>query len=141
MKHTDIELKTKVIYDGNGNDIISQYAQFIKVYNEQVKKHGRNKKAVLETIRICKDKDLLREYLENKEKEVVDIMMALFDQEKLFNTYVKSEVREAEKKAEKKIAINLLKTGKCSIDEIREIAPQLDEEDIIETEQDFMQQV
>lgn len=64
-------------------------------------------------------------------------MMALFDQEEVFNTYVKSEVREARRE----MAINLLKTGKCSIDEIREIAPQLDEKDIIEIEQEFMQQV
>ena len=144
-KSTDIELKAKVIYGGKGNDIISQYVDFTKVYNEQVKEHGRNKKAVLETIRICKDKDLLKEYLESKEKEVVDIMMALFDQEEVFNTYVKSEVkearREAKKEATKEAAIKLLKMGKCSLDEIRELFPQLDEEDIIGIEQEFMQQV
>ncbi|MFG6392683.1 MAG: hypothetical protein K1W24_00625 [Lachnospiraceae bacterium] len=78
-------------------------------------------------------------------KQGLSIMMALFDQEEVFNTYVKSEVREAVRKAEKKttketaikMAINLLKTGKCSIDEIREIAPQLDEEDIIEIEKEL----
>ncbi len=31
--------------------------------------------------------------------------------------------------------------GKCSIDEIRELVPQLDEGDIIGIEQEFMQQV
>lgn len=36
------------------------------------------------------------------------------------------------------MAIRLLKTGKCSIDDIRNIASQLDEEDIIEIEQEFM---
>lgn len=69
-KSAGIELKARVIYAGKGNDIINQYVKFTKVYNEQVKKHGKNKKAVLETIRICKDKDLLKEYLESKEKEV-----------------------------------------------------------------------
>ena len=136
-----IELKARVIYAGKGNDIINQYVKFTKVYNEQVKKHGKNKKAVLETIRICKDKDLLKEYLESKEKEVVDIMMALFDQEEVFDTYVKSERKEAAREAKKETAIKLLKMGKCSIDEIRELFPQLDEEDIIEIEQEFMQQV
>lgn len=66
-------------------------------------------------------------------------MMALFDQEEVFDTYVKSEVREAERKTKKETAIKLLKMGKCSIDEIRELFPQLDEEDIIEIEQEFMQ--
>ncbi|MCI9079081.1 MAG: hypothetical protein HFH68_09210 [Lachnospiraceae bacterium] len=140
-KDTGIELKAKVIYDGKNNDIISQYVNFTKVYNKQVKKHGKNKKAVLETIRICKDKNLLKEYLESKEKEVVGIMMALFDQEEVFNTYVKSEVREAEKKAEKKAAIKLLKTGKCSIGEIKEIFSKLDDDDILKIEQELMQNV
>ncbi len=140
-KSAGIELKAKVIYAGKGNDIINQYVKFTKVYNEQAKKHGKNKKAVLETIRICKDKDLLKEYLESKEKEVVDIMMALFDQEEVFDTYVKSERKEAAREATKKMAIELLKTGKCSINDIRGIAPLLDEEDIIEIEQEFMQQV
>lgn len=64
-------------------------------------------------------------------------MMALFDQEEVFDTYVKSEVKEAKKET----AIKLLKIGKCSIDEIREIFPQLNDNDITEIEQEFMQQV
>jgi hypothetical protein len=66
-------------------------------------------------------------------------MMALFDQEEVFDTYVKSERKEAAREAAKKMAIELLKTGKCSINDIRGIAPQLDEEDIIEIEQEFTQ--
>lgn len=111
------------------------------------------KRTNIETINICKDKNLLKEYLESKEKEVVDIMMALFDQEEVFNTYVKSEVREARKEAEKegrkegsketakKIALKFLEMGKCSIDEIRDLIPELDEEDIIEIEKGFIQQM
>ena len=44
--------------------------------------HGKTRNAVLETIRICKDKNVLKEYLLEREKEVIDIMMALFDQQK-----------------------------------------------------------
>ena len=36
-------------------------------------------KAVTETIRICKDRNVLKEYLLEREKEVVTIMMSLFD--------------------------------------------------------------
>ena len=138
-KNTNIELKAKVIYGGKGNDILEQYIKFTKVYNGQVKEHGRTKKAVIETICICKNENLLKEYLESREKEVVGIMMALFDQEEVFDTYVKSERKEAARETAKKMAIELLKTGKCSINDIRGIAPQLDEEDIIEIEQEFTQ--
>lgn len=156
-RNIGIELRAKVIYDGKNNDIISQYVNFTKVYNGQVKIYGRSKDAVLETIRICKDKNLLKEYLESKEKEVVNIMMALFDQEKVFDIYVKSEVKEAVDKAvkkavkktekntamktEKNTAIKLLKTGKFSIDEIRDIFPGFDDDDILKIEQEAMQNV
>ena len=148
-KNTNIELKAKVIYDGRGNDILEQYIKFTKVYNGQVKEHGRTKKAVIETIRICKNENLLKEYLESREKEVVGIMMALFDQEEVFDTYVKSErmeaareaAEEAERRTRKETAVQLLKAGRCSVDEIGELFPQLDDGDIIEIKQEFMQQV
>ena len=52
-KECAIEVKVKVLYGGKGNDIISQYVNFTKVYNEQVKQYGRSREAVTETIRIC----------------------------------------------------------------------------------------
>ncbi len=53
---------------------------------------------------ICKNQDVLKEYLENREKEVVDIMMTLFDDEYILRTYIASEVKEASEKAAKKAA-------------------------------------
>ena len=84
---TAVEVTVKMIYDGNKGDIISQYVTFTKVVDEQRKLYGRSKKAVQETIRICKDKDVLREYLEGKESEVVDIMMQLYDQEEIMRVH------------------------------------------------------
>ena len=78
-----------MLYGEDKDDIISQYVNFTKVYNEQVKLYGKTKKAIIETIQICKDKNLLKEYLENQEKEVIDIMMALFDQEKAMEQFMK----------------------------------------------------
>lgn len=75
------------MYGGGKGDIVSQYVDFTKVYNEQVKKYGRTREAVLETVRICRDRDILQGYLSEREKEVVDIMMALFDQEKAMEQY------------------------------------------------------
>ena len=61
--------------------------------------HGRTREAIFETIRICKDKNVLKEYLENREREVVDIMMALYDEEEIMRSYVRSEVQEAVQEA------------------------------------------
>ena len=76
-----------MLYDGKKGDILNQYVTFTKIYNEQVKQQGRTREAVLETIRICKDRKILKEYLEGREKEVVDIMMTLFDQEYAVERY------------------------------------------------------
>lgn len=94
-----------MIYDGKEGDIINQYVTFTKIYNEQLKLHGRTREAVLETIRICKDQNILSEYLSGREKEVVDIMMTLFNEEYILKTYVESERQEAEKRGSAKTKI------------------------------------
>ena len=48
----------------------------------------------METIRICKDKNVLKEYLESQEREVVDIMMTLYDEEEIMRSYIRSEVQD-----------------------------------------------
>ena len=64
-----LDVKVKVLYGDEEDDIISQYVTFTKVYNEQMKVHGRTREAIMETIRICKDKNVLKDYLESREKE------------------------------------------------------------------------
>ena len=95
---------------------------FTKICNKQVALYGRTRKAILETIRICKTKNVLKEYLESKEREVVDIMMALYDEEEIMRSYIKSEVQEAVQKAVQK-----------AVDEARQEARQ---EAVQETQQD-----
>lgn len=96
-KECAVDVKVKMIYDGTVSeetgegDIINQYVIFTKVCNEQVKLYDRTKKAILETIRICKDRNVLKEYLESREKEVVDIMMVLYDHEEAIQMYGESE--------------------------------------------------
>ena len=91
-----------MIYDGEKGDIISQYVAFTRIYNEQMKKYGRTRRAVLKTIQICRDKNILKEYLESREKEVVNIMMTLFDDEYILKTYIAEKEKEAAEKAFKK---------------------------------------
>ena len=140
-KECAIEVKVKVLYGGEGNDIISQYVAFTKVYNEQVKKHGRSREAVTETIRICKDRDVLREFLLGREKEVISIMMSLFDEEKIMRTHIASERREAAKEAVRCGVENMLKLGKMSAEEIAGCFPELSVEDIREIEKGLLQTV
>ena len=84
-KECCLDVKVKMIYDGKEGDIINQYVLFTKVCNEQIALYGRTQKSILEAIRICKDRNVLREYLESREKEVVDIMMVLYDEEEFAN--------------------------------------------------------
>ena len=133
----DIEIKAKVIYESDKDNIINEYIVFCKVFNEQIKEHGMTKQAVTETIRICKDRNILKQYLSNKEVEVVTIMMSLFDDEQIMRTYEKDLKRET--LMEK--ATLMLKKGKISIDEIREYFPELLEGDIKELEAEVMQLV
>jgi hypothetical protein len=67
--------------------------------------------STLETIRICKDKNILKEYLESREKEVVDIMMTLFDDEYILKTYVEEEKREAAEQVAKQTALRMADMG------------------------------
>lgn len=85
-----VDVKAKIIYDGKQGDIINQYVNFTRVFDEQVKLHGKTEKAVMETIRICKDRNVLKEYL--KKEEVPDIMFAHLDKQQQM-TYVFEEGR------------------------------------------------
>ena len=131
----DIEVKAKVIYESDTDDIINQYIIFCKVFNEQTKQHGMTKKAVTETIRICKDRNVLREYLFDREKEVVTIMMSLFDEEQIMKSFIKSE-RADEARENAKI---MLKNGRISVEEIPSFFPKLTLEDAKEIEAEIMQ--
>ena len=121
-KECCLDVKVKMIYDGKEGDIINQYVIFTKVCNEQIALYGRTQKSVLEAIRICKDRNVLREYLESREKEVVDIMMVLYDEEEIMRSYLESErheVRlEATYEANIKTAKRMLIDGELSLDRI-----------------------
>lgn len=138
-KECSIEVKVKVIYDGKDNDIISQYVTFTKVYNEQVKLHGRTRIAITETIRICKNRDVLREYLTSREKEVITIMMTLFDEERIIHAYVAEERREAVEESVKYTVEKMLKAGKLSVEEIAGYFKELSVEDVQEIEKGMLQ--
>lgn len=69
------------------------------------RKYDRAKEAAVEAIRTCRDRDALKDYLNEREKEVVDIMIALFDQEYAVKQYGNTMKQEGEGKAESRIRI------------------------------------
>lgn len=102
-----------------------------------MKIHGRTRKAVEETIRICKDRDVLKEYLASREKEVVDIMMTLYDEEYIMKAYTKDVAREAVKSAVE----NLIKSGKMSLEEIASCFTELSFDDVKAIEAEMKQPI
>ena len=140
-----LDVRVKVLYGSGEDDIISQYVTFAKVYDEQRKKHGKTRTAILETIRICKDKNVLTEYLLEREKEVEAIMLAMYDEEEILLDYIRSEkyeaAREGERKADERTAIKMLKTGKLSVEEIVQYVPSLSVEDVEKMRQELLQSV
>ena len=133
----DIEVKAKVIYESDTNDIINQYIIFCKVFNEQTKQHGMTRKAIIETIRICKDRNVLKEYLAQREKEVVTIMMSLFDEEQIMKSFIRSERHDEAKET----AERMIKMGKLSLEEIAECVPSLSIDELKELEAEIMQTI
>ena len=131
----DIEVKAKVIYESDTDDIINQYIIFCKVFNEQTKQHGMTQKAVTETIRICKDRNVLREYLAQREKEVVTIMMSLFDEEQIMKSFIRSERHDADRET----AERMIKDGELSLEKIARYVPALSMEELKEIEVEVMQ--
>ena len=114
-KNISLDVKVNMIYGDTSDDIISQYVLFTKVYDEQRKLYGRTRQAIEETIHICKEKDVLKEYLESRETEVVTMMMTLFDEEQISKNYeasIRREEREiATKKANENFVLNMYKKG------------------------------
>ena len=104
-------------------------------FNEQIKEHGMTKQAVTETIRICKDRNILKQYLSSKEVEVVTIMMSLFDDEQIMRTYTK----DIEKETERKTAERMIKKGKMTLEEIADYIPALSFDELKEIEAEVMQ--
>ena len=142
-----MDVKVRVLYGSEENDIISQYVTFSKVYNEQMKLHGRTRETIMETIRICKDKNVLREYLVSREKEgagcPVDIRFARTEVERrvcllCWQCMMKKKFCVIILRA-KEAAIEMLKGGKLSVEEIAQYVPALSVDDVKKLQKELMQ--
>ena len=137
-----VDAEVRVLYQEDEDSIIGQYIIFCKMYNEQRKKHGQTRKAIAETIRICKDRNVLKEYLESREKEVVDMMMTLFDDDYILEAYARDIAEEAAEKAtekaERRTAEKLIRDGEMPFDKILRYVPSLSMEELRELESEVM---
>lgn len=136
-----LDIKINMIYDGKKGDIINQYVTFTKIFDEQVKKYGLVEEAVRETIRICRNRNVLKKYLEGRESEVVDIMFTLFSQEEVWDMQMRSKEKEIAVKTMKATAKKMIREGKLKVGEVAEFFPDLSSEDVAEVEEEMLERV
>jgi len=114
-----LELIVKIITaDTVRNNIISEYISFCQKY-DSLKEGLTSKddifKALVATIDYCKGNDILKEFLETKEREVMDIMMALFTQEQATNMILKERYNEGRLEGERKGRLEGIQENTVSI--------------------------
>ena len=97
--------------------------------------YGNTKQAVTETIRICKNRNVLKEYFESREQEVVDIMMTLFDDEQILKAYAK----DIEDSTARETAERMIRKGKMTLEEIADYVPSLSFDELKELEAEVIQ--
>ena len=115
----DIDVKVHMLYDRENGDIIHQYITFCKVLTAQVKLYGGTRKAIEETMRICRDKKVLEEYLKHRETEIMDIITTLFDQDyvtKLYGLDQREEGREEGREEKARVIAKSLKDAGMSLE-------------------------
>ena len=91
-----VDVKAKIIYDSTPGDIIDQFIGFCRVFDRQIQEYGRTRKAVEETLRICRDENVLREYL--ADEEAATIMFTLLDEQKARRFWEEELRQESEAK-------------------------------------------
>ena len=89
MENSPVDLEVKVIYDSAEGDILNQYIVFSKVFTEQYKLYGKSQKTIDETFRICRDRNVLQEYLNHE--EVAAVMYKFMDQETALKKALRTE--------------------------------------------------
>ena len=78
-----VEVEIQVLRDTGAGTIVDQYIRFCEISNEQRKQYGYTMKAVEETLRICCEENILMPFLASCQREVQDIMVTLFNQERV----------------------------------------------------------
>lgn len=76
-----IDARVRVLYADHTHTIVDQYIRFCMVFDRERSLHGDTEMAITETIRICCDENLLRDFLLTHRAEVMRMLGTLFSQE------------------------------------------------------------
>ena len=107
------ELLAKVIYVKNGSGILEEYIRFSQIFDEQMSKYkDEEEKAIQEIIRICTEKNILKDYLDSHRGEVEKIMRSIVSPE-----YIE---RAAQRSAAIREAIIVMRTLEQSEEDIKD---------------------
>ena len=98
---SDIDMKVRVLCTGNKKSILGQYILFTRVYTKQKKECKDIETAVKNTIEICMNDEILKEYLDYRKMEVQEMITAFMTQGEAFESFLKDEVRAGEKRGRK----------------------------------------
>ena len=92
-----IDVRVKVIRKDNPNEILTQYAIFCEIYRKNSAEYGETTIAVEKTIDECIEKGILKDYLDEKRSEVLDMISTLFDDDairEMHENSIKAKSRE-----------------------------------------------
>ena len=89
------EIEIKVLRDMGKGNIVDQYIRFCEISDAQRKRYGYTMKAAEETLRICGEENILMPFLASRQKEVRDIMVTLFDQERVTEIHEYNLIKDA----------------------------------------------
>ena len=102
-----VDLTVKMIYGkprkgSNGHwdceSVLDQYVEFTHIRADQIAIHGRTEKAILETLRICIEQGVLKEYFIEERQEVINMLRSLFDDETILRNHINAERRDEREK-------------------------------------------
>ena len=89
-----LNLKVKVLTKDNADGILKEYTEFCLILDEERQKSETKEEAIVKTIEKAKERGLLREFLENREIEVMEMMAEDILWEIEFNRYIENQKRE-----------------------------------------------
>ena len=116
---SDIDMKVRVICTGDKSNILGQYILFTQIFTRQKNECNNVEEAIKNTIEICMNEEILKEYLSIKKTEVQDMVNEYMKQETAFKIFMDDQrqtgLREGRKEGEEKgkidTLINFFKNG------------------------------
>ena len=85
---SDIDMKVRVLCTGSKSSILGQYILFTQIYSKQKKECKDIETAVKNTIEICMNEEILKEYLSIRKTEVQEMVNEYMKQETAFKIFM-----------------------------------------------------